>query len=102
MEGKVTYVLIPEEDWKELLEEVKELKEMLIDKRRMEDGSKWLDAKEAREFLGVSAKTFQTWRDKRLFPFTQFGKKLYFRVSDIDAFLESHMKTKEDLVANEV
>jgi excisionase family DNA binding protein len=40
--------------------------------------------------LGVSAKTWQTYRDERRIPFSQFGRKIYVKRADLEAFMEKH------------
>ncbi len=37
-----------------------------------------------------SQKTWQTYRDKRLIPFSQFGRKIYVKRADLEAFLEGN------------
>jgi LmbE family N-acetylglucosaminyl deacetylase len=50
----------------------------------------WVESTEARKILGVSAKTWQDYRDKRVIPFSQYGRKIYVRRADIEAFLQKH------------
>jgi hypothetical protein len=50
----------------------------------------YIESKKLPELLGISTKTWQTWRDKRYFPFIQFGVKIWVKRSDLEAFLESH------------
>jgi len=50
--------------------------------------SQWIESGEARKILGISQKTWQTYRDKRLIPFSQFGRKIYVKRADICLFLE--------------
>lgn len=51
---------------------------------------KWVTSEEARKMLHISPKTWQKYRDNRVIPFSQMGKKIYVKMSDIDAFLQSH------------
>ena len=43
--------------------------------------------------LGVSPRTWQAIRDRREIPFSQYGRKIYVRRADIEAFLVDHMIT---------
>jgi hypothetical protein len=40
--------------------------------------------------LGISQKTWQIYRDKRIIPFSQFGRKIYVKRADLEAFLEDN------------
>lgn len=55
-----------------------------------ESNSEWIESDEARKLLGVSPKTWQNYRDQRLIPFSQVGRKIYVSRADLDAFLRSH------------
>ena len=50
----------------------------------------WLTSEEARRLLGVSNKTWQEYRNRRYFPFTQIGRKIYVKRSELEAFMEKH------------
>jgi hypothetical protein len=40
--------------------------------------------------LKVSPNTLQIWRNQGLIKFSQVGKKLFYRIEDIIAFLDKH------------
>jgi len=40
--------------------------------------------------MNISSRTAQVWRDEGKIGFSQQGKKIYYRMSDIDKFLEDH------------
>ena len=40
------------------------------------------------KMMGVSARTAQTWRDEGKVGFSQEGKKIYYRMSDIELFMD--------------
>ena len=50
----------------------------------------YLTSEQVCEVLGVSSKQFQKYRTERRIAFSQFGRKIYVRRSDLDRFLESH------------
>ena len=77
-------VVLPESEWVSIKDLLKEVKDTL------QTNSQWIESTEARKMLGVSAKTWQDYRDKRLIPFSQFGRKIYVRRADIEAFLQQH------------
>lgn len=50
----------------------------------------YLTSKEVCEELGISSRQFQKYRDERRIAFSQFGRKIYVRRSDLNAFIASH------------
>lgn len=83
-------VVLPESEWVGIKDLLKEVKDTLQTKNESEINSQWIESSEARKMLGVSAKTWQDYRDKRVIPFSQFGRKIYVRRADIEAFLQQH------------
>lgn len=63
----------------------------LIARRNAEDAnSEWIESEDTRKILGVSPKTWQNYRDQRIIPFSQIGRKIYVNRADLDAFLRKH------------
>lgn len=60
---------------------------------KLED--EWVSSEEARKVLGVSPKTWQSYRDKRLLEFAQIGRKILVRKSSLEAFLAEHTINKK-------
>lgn len=50
----------------------------------------YLTAKQVCEELGISSRQFQKYRDERRIAFSQFGRKIYVRRGDLNAFIASH------------
>lgn len=42
------------------------------------------------EFMGISKRTAQSWRDEGKISFSQVGNKIYYKVSDVDKLLSEH------------
>ncbi len=82
---------IPQTTLDELVQEVKAVKE-LCENRFQENktGEEWLSSEEVKKILGVSAKTWQKYRNERRIPFSQFGRKIYVKRSDLEDFINSH------------
>ncbi len=72
------------------VEEIRQDVKVLLSKMTNRSLSKWIDNREAMRMLGVSLRTMQKYRDERTIGFAKFGKKIYYRVSDIESFLEKH------------
>lgn len=71
------------------IETLKAMVEKLTEAREKEGlTAEWLESEDARKFLGVSPKTWQNYRDKRVLPFSQFGRKIYVKKTDIENFLQ--------------
>lgn len=83
-------VVLPKSVWEELTSEIKSLKSILQEKNEEEVNNQWIESVQARKLLGVSAKTWQTYRDERRIPFSQFGRKIYVKREYLNSFMESH------------
>ena len=51
---------------------------------------KWLSSEDICHLLMISKRTLQTYRDQGILPFSQVGRKIYYKASDIDEYLEAH------------
>lgn len=83
-------VVLPQTEWEGIKGLLNEVKETLQTKSTEEINGQWIESADARKMLGVSAKTWQDYRDKRVIPFSQFGRKIYVRRADIEAFMQQH------------
>ena len=83
-------LLIPQEEWQSLHEKLDRLTDMVEKNQGCSPNCDWLESEEARKLLGISPKTWQNYRDQRLIPFSQIGRKIYVNQSDIDNFLLRH------------
>lgn len=83
--------IVPQEQWEEVAESVKQIKEILSNKKKIERNSEWISSAEARKLVGVSGRTWQRYRDLRLIPFTQIGRKIMLKRGDVENFLNSHI-----------
>jgi excisionase family DNA binding protein len=50
----------------------------------------WLTGNEVIYLLGISKRTLQSYRDRGILPFAQIGRKIYYKASDIDEYLDRH------------
>ena len=83
-------LLIPQEEWQSLHEKLDRLTDMVEKNQGYSPNCDWLESEEARKLLGISPKTWQNYRDQRLIPFSQIGRKIYVNPADIDEFLHKH------------
>ena len=63
---------------------------LCIPLRRKQD--KWLDNCETCRLLNVSARTMQTYRDTGKLPYSQINNKIYYKISDVETFMQNHVK----------
>ena len=83
--------LMPQEVLQDLQTKLANL-EMLIAKRNADDtAAEWIESSRARRLLGVSPRTWQNIRDQRRIPFAQFGRKIFVKRADFEAFMNNHL-----------
>jgi excisionase family DNA binding protein len=51
---------------------------------------KWLTSEEVCHILKISKRTLQSYRDRGILPYAQVGRKIYYKASDIDEYLDAH------------
>jgi MerR family transcriptional regulator, repressor of the yfmOP operon len=51
---------------------------------------KWLSSEEVCHLLMISKRTLQNYRDKKIIPFSQISRKIYYRATDIHEYLLNH------------
>lgn len=87
---QVSLVVIPQQVWEGVNDTLQELKAILINNKENVNNNQWIESTEARKMLKVSPKTWQTYRDERRIPFSQFGRKIYVKRADLEKFMEQH------------
>lgn len=53
----------------------------------------WLDNCEVTRLLAVSSRTLQTYRDTGKLPYSQINGKIYYKTSDVEAFIQNQQKS---------
>ena len=51
---------------------------------------KWLSGDEVCYLLGISKRTLQSYRDRRMIPYYQIGRKILYKMFDVEDLLEQH------------
>lgn len=85
-----TMVMLPKEVWEGVASDIQDLKKMLAEKTADEVNKQWVESTEARKMLGVSPRTWQKYRDNRIIPFSQIGRKIFVRRADMETFMDKH------------
>ena len=88
--NQYSVVVLPNESWENIIKTLEELKDKVELLPKQDNKDEWLDSKAACEYLGISGRQFQKYRDERRIAFSQFGRKVYVKRSDIDDFLDKH------------
>ena len=87
IESNIKLVVIPEEKLNGVTQIQQQL-EAITGTQSQREG--YYTSSEVRKILGISQKTWQTYRDERRIPFCQFGRKIYVKITDLNEFIESH------------
>lgn len=67
--------VVPEEEWRNLHAALEQIIGLITRRNADDSSSEWIESEAARKLLGVSPKTWQNYRDQRLIPFSQIGRK---------------------------
>lgn len=62
----------------------------------MSDIERWFSLEEISKHLGVSKDTIRTWIKKGTIPFYKVGRQYKFKVSEVDAWVESGQSADAD------
>jgi len=83
--------VISQDFLKKMETDLEEMKGLLKKKNEEEINSQWIESVDITKILGISKKTWQEYRNKRLIPFSQVGSKIYVKREDLENFMESHL-----------
>lgn len=81
---------IEKEELEKLTNAIFEIKDSLVKRDEEEFSSSIIESKKIPKLLGISPKTWQTYRDKGVIPFIQLGAKIWVKRIDIETFLNNH------------
>lgn len=56
----------------------------------------WIDQEVICDILKVTPRTLSTYREKRLIPYSQIGGKYFYKLSDIEKYLDQQAIKKEN------
>ncbi|MDC1309123.1 helix-turn-helix domain-containing protein [Saprospiraceae bacterium] len=75
-----------------------ETTETKLTKTNSVDQDRIFTNKQLQNLLNVSRKTCQHWRDCRIITFSQVGKLIFYRMSDIHEMLDNHKQLAEKII----
>lgn len=91
----ITMVMMPQEQFDDIVAKLDRLEQLISDRNAEDRDHEWIESEVARKILKVSPKTWQTYRDQGLIPFSQHGRKIYVLRKDLDNFLNSCRITRK-------
>lgn len=95
---QMAMIVIPFEEWQCQQARLERVEGILTEQKKDASGNEWVSSTEARKLLKVSPRTWQQYRNNRVIPFTQFGRKIMVKKADIEAFLQSHSIKNMDII----
>ena len=81
-------VILSKSDLAAIKESLQQIKDQMT--KVTSPAENFLNTDEFVKLMSVSHRTAQIWRDQGLIGFSQQGKKIYYRMSDIEAFLKQN------------
>jgi len=83
----MNFIVLEESKVSQLFNDLAEIKKTLSNQQEESLINQWVQSESARKMLGVCRKTWQDYRDKKVIPFSQFGRKIYIKKADLESFL---------------
>lgn len=81
-------IVMESEAFQEIKKNLNDIKAELSKSKIKNIEETWLSSKQVQKILGVSQKTWQTYRNKNLIQFSQIGQKIYVKTSWLNEFME--------------
>lgn len=85
----ISMVMVPQEEWTQLNKTVIEVKD-LLKSFQSNASEEWLSLDKVQEILGVSQRSILRYRNERIIPFVQIGRKIFVKRRDLDEFIQSY------------
>ena len=90
IEEKLSMAIVPTSWLDNVMDKLEAVESLIMDKKEDDFGKQWIESPKARQMLGVSSKTWQEYRNNRVIPFSQFGRKIYVKRQDLEDFMEAN------------
>ena len=86
----MNFIVMEESKVSQLFDDLAEIKKAIKNQKEESLVNNWIQSETARKTLGVCRKTWQDYRDKKIIPFSQFGRKIYIKKADLEAFMQKN------------
>lgn len=90
IENNLNLAVVPQDFLNNIEANINELKAILKVKSESEINSQWIPSVKIPKILGISLKSWQEYRNRRLLSFSQIGSKIYVKRSDLEKFMNDH------------
>ena len=81
-------IILSKEHYEAIVADLKEIKTHV--KKITVPNESFIDNKQFTKLMDISVRTAHAWRKERKIGYSQEGKKIYYRLSDISMFLDNH------------
>lgn len=90
-------VTIEKDTFEEIKQEICEIDSMAEDllKKFKPAQTQWLDHENVCLMLNISKRTLQNYKDQKIIPYTRISRKSYFKLSDIEHFLNNKKRCND-------
>lgn len=87
-------VIIERRTFQAMLDKIEHLARQVDALSKCKDLSlkKWLTSKDICDMLGISLRTLQTYRDKKIIPYSQIGNKFYYNPEEVTRVMNNLIK----------
>lgn len=82
--------VLPEAELNYIKQKLETIEQALSTKSEEDISSTYIESKKIPKLLGISLKTWQTYRDKGIIPFIQLGSKIWVKRADLETFMDKH------------
>ena len=89
-ETSLRMAVVPQSHLNFIESKINTLEALLRAKKEEEINGEWIPSPMIPKLLDISQKTWQTYRDKRIIPFSQIGSKIFVQRADLEEFMRSH------------
>lgn len=89
-EMNLQMAVVPQSFLNRMEANMEKLEKILLKKSQEEINNQWIESVRIPKLLGVSPKTWQSYRDRRIIPFSQIGSKIFVKRADLEIFLQTH------------
>jgi len=90
----VEVIVIESEAFQELKRDIESIQKQVKEIGREKSREQYLTSDQVADFLKVSKRTLQSYRDRRLVQFIQIGSKILYKIDQIEEFLSRHKVQK--------
>ena len=89
-------IRIDSDAFEQIMDKLVSLEERFVDlenRAEIKLSERWLNSEEVAELLSVSMRTLQEIRGRAELPFSQVGKKMYYKATDVESYLERNYQS---------